>query len=330
MTSAPLHFTWHNTDSDANTEMAISARNIVKTYKGSSATGPKQALKGIDLDIPKGGIFGLLGPNGAGKSTFINILGGTVVKTSGHVTIWGTNLDKDPRQARANIGIVPQELNIDVYFTPRELLHFTAGLYGVPAAERDVDAILETVGLTEQANAYARTLSGGMRRRLLVGKAMVHQPPVLVLDEPTAGVDVALRQRLWETIRALNESGVTIVLTTHYLEEAEALCDHVAILNHGQIITSSPKAELLRSAAQKDLSVQLPGGCPQTLPAEIAALQLVRTEAGVKIRFNPNETTAGDILARFIRHDITIGDVSTDEPDLEDIFLQLTSGNDQV
>ena len=164
MTSAPLSFTWQNTDN--NTEMAITARNVVKTYRGSSATGPKQALSGIDLNVPKGGIFGLLGPNGAGKSTFINILGGTVVKTSGTVTVWGTDLDQDPRQARANIGIVPQELNIDVYFTPRELLNFTAGLYGVPASERDVDAILETVGLTEQANAYARTLSGGMRRRL--------------------------------------------------------------------------------------------------------------------------------------------------------------------
>ena len=327
MTSAPLSFTWQNADTE--TEIAISARNVVKTYKGASATGPKQALKGIDLNIPKGGIFGLLGPNGAGKSTFINILGGTVVKTSGAVSVWGTDLDKDPRQARANIGIVPQELNIDVYFTPRELLHFTAGLYGVPASERDVDAILETVGLTEQANAYARTLSGGMRRRLLVGKAMVHQPPVLVLDEPTAGVDVALRQRLWETIRALNDGGVTIVLTTHYLEEAEALCDHVAILNHGQIITSSPKTELLRSAAQKDLSVQLPDGWPDTLPEDIAAFYPVRTETGLKIRFNPNETTAGDILARFIRHNINIGDVSTDEPDLEDIFLQLTRGDDR-
>ena len=197
MTSAPLSFTWQSTDT--NTEMAITARNVVKTYTGSSATGPKQALSGIDLNVPKGGIFGLLGPNGAGKSTFINILGGTVVKTSGAVTVWGTDLDQYPRQARANIGIVPQELNIDVYFTPRELLHFTAGLYGVPASERDVDAILETVGLTEQANAYARTLSGGMRRRLLVGKAMVHQPPILVLDEPTNDLDV-------DTLRALEEA----------------------------------------------------------------------------------------------------------------------------
>lgn len=324
MTAAPLTFTLSDTTHDAG--LAISARKLVKTYKKTSTTGTKQALKGIDLTIPKGCIFGLLGPNGAGKSTLINILGGTVVKNSGNVCVWGTDLDKDPRQARANIGIVPQELNIDVYFTPRELLHFTAGLYGVPKAERDIDAILETVGLTEQANAYARTLSGGMRRRLLVGKAMVHQPPVLVLDEPTAGVDVALRQRLWDTIRALNTQGITIVLTTHYLEEAEMLCDHVAILNHGRIITSSPKAELLKSAAQKDLSVQISSVWPDPLPEELARLNPVRTETGLKIRFNPNNTTAGDILAKLTKYNIIIGDVSTDEPDLEDIFLQMTGG----
>ena len=316
MTTAPLTFT--SADSACNTESAITARNLVKTYKETSSTGPKQALQKIDLTVPKGCVFGLLGPNGAGKSTFINILGGTVVKNSGSVSVWGTDLDENPRQARANIGIVPQELNIDVYFTPRELLHFTAGLYGVPVSERDIDAILECVGLTEQANAYARSLSGGMRRRLLVGKAMVHQPPVLVLDEPTAGVDVNLRQRLWDTIRDLNTKGVTIVLTTHYLEEAEMLCDHVAILNHGRIVTSSPKADLLKSAAQKDLSVQLPGGWPNALPDDLARLNPVRTDTGLKVRFNPNETTAGNILAQLSRHNLTIGDVSTDEPDLED------------
>ncbi len=325
MTAVPLSFTSAYSASDS--EPAIAARNLIKTYKGASTTGPKQALHNIDLTVPKGCVFGLLGPNGAGKSTFINILGGTVVKTSGSVSVWGTDLDENPRQARANIGIVPQELNIDVYFTPRELLHFTAGLYGVPVSERHINTILETVGLTEQANAYARSLSGGMRRRLLVGKAMVHQPPVLVLDEPTAGVDVALRQRLWDTIRDLNARGVTIVLTTHYLEEAEMLCDHVAILDNGQIITSSPKEELLKSAAQKDLSVQLPGGWPDTLPDELARLNPMRTETGLKVRFNPNETTAGDILAQLSQHNLIIGDVSTDEPDLEDIFLQMTSDN---
>ena len=326
MTAAPLSFT--SAYIASNKVPAIAARNLVKTYKGTPATSPKQALQNIDLTVQKGCVFGLLGPNGAGKSTFINILGGTVVKTSGSVSVWGTDLDENPRQARANIGIVPQELNIDVYFTPRELLHFTAGLYGVPVTERNIDAILDTVGLSEQANAYARSLSGGMRRRLLVGKAMVHQPPVLVLDEPTAGVDVALRQRLWETIRELNAKGVTIVLTTHYLEEAEMLCDHVAILKHGRIISSSPKVELLKSAAQKDLSLQLPGGLPDPLPDELAKLKPVRTETGLKIRFNPNKTTVGDILSQLNSHNIIIGDVSTDEPDLEDIFLQMTGDND--
>lgn len=282
--------------------------------------------------MPRGCIFGLLGPNGAGKSTFINILAGTVIKTAGKVSVWGSDLDSHPRQLRANIGIVPQELNIDVYFTPRELLEFTAGMYGVPRAERRTDALLALMGLSDKAGAYARTLSGGMRRRLLVAKAMVHQPPVLVLDEPTAGVDVELRQRLWDTVQELNDNGVTIVLTTHYLEEAERLCDHIAILNKGEIITSQPKQQLLKSAAQKDLILSLPEGLPKklskdfpkTLPAEIAALNPVIEDGQMRIRFNPNHTHAGAILARLNATGIRVGDVSTDEPDLENIFLTLT------
>ena len=188
--------------------------------------------------MPVGCIFGLLGPNGAGKSSLINILAGAVVKTAGTVTVWGTDIDQNPRQARANIGIVPQELNVDAFFTPRQTIDLMAGMFGVPKGERQTDAILDMVGLADQADMYARRLSGGMRRRLLVGKAMVHQPPILVLDEPTAGVDVGLRQRLWDNIRALNAAGVTVVLTTHYLEEAEALCDQIAIINKGQIIAA--------------------------------------------------------------------------------------------
>ena len=304
---------------------AIRAKGLAKTYAAHAGNPPKTALEEIDLDIPQGCIFGLLGPNGAGKSTFINILAGTVIKSAGRVNVWGSDLDTDPRQLRANIGIVPQELNIDVYFTPRELLEFTAGMYGVPADERITDSLLEIIGLTDKAEAYSRTLSGGMRRRLLVGKAMVHQPPVLVLDEPTAGVDVALRMRLWDTIKQLNENGVTIVLTTHYLEEAETLCDHVAILNHGRIITSQPKAELLKSAAQKDLIISLPNGVPDQLPDEIAMLRPeITSPTGLSIRFNPNETSAGVILAALTKSGIAVGDVSTDEPDLEDIFLDLT------
>ncbi|MEC7440111.1 MAG: ABC transporter ATP-binding protein, partial [Pseudomonadota bacterium] len=228
--------------------IAIAARGVAKTYTGPRGGAPKRALKVFDLDIPAGTVFGLLGPNGAGKSTFINIMAGTVIKSAGTVRVWGTDIDENPRQARANIGIVPQELNIDAYFTPRETLEMQAGLFGVPSSERRTDEILEAVGLTEQAHSYARRLSGGMRRRLLVAKAMVHSPPILVLDEPTAGVDVALRQRLWDNIRSLNEAGVTIVLTTHYLEEAEALCDDIAILNHGQLVANKSKSALMAGA----------------------------------------------------------------------------------
>jgi ABC-2 type transport system ATP-binding protein len=307
-----------------NPDFAITAYGLEKTYGGEAKGAGTKALKSIDIQVPRGCIFGLLGPNGAGKSTFINILAGTVIKSAGSVSVWGSDLDTAPRQLRANIGIVPQELNIDVYFTPRELLEFNAGMYGVPKAERRTDALLALMGLTDKAGAYSRTLSGGMRRRLLVAKAMVHQPPVLVLDEPTAGVDVELRQRLWDTVKELNESGVTIVLTTHYLEEAENLCDHIAILNKGEIITSQPKQELLKSAAQKDLYISLPEKLPAKLPREIEALSPVLSEGRMRIRFNPNHTHAGAILAQLHKAGIAVGDVSTDEPDLEDIFLSLT------
>ena len=221
-----------------NSGLAIELSSLSKTYADSRGKPVHQALDAVDLKVPAGSIFGLLGPNGAGKSTLINILAGTVVKTSGTAVVWGTNIDHNPRQARANIGIVPQELNVDAFFTPRQTIDLMAGLYGVPKAERQTDAILDMVGLTEQADMYARQLSGGMRRRLMVGKAMVHQPPILVLDEPTAGVDVTLRQRLWDNIKTLNAAGVTVVLTTHYLAEAEALCDQIAIVNKGRIITA--------------------------------------------------------------------------------------------
>lgn len=306
-------------------DLAIAAYGLVKTYKGSRKNPPLHALKSIDLEVPRGCIFGLLGPNGAGKSTFINILAGTVIKTKGEVSVWGTDLDANPRQVRANIGIVPQELSIDVYFTAREVLEFTAGMYGVPKAERRTDEVLDLIDLTEKADVYSRTLSGGMRRRLLIGKAMIHQPPILILDEPTAGVDVALRQRLWATIKKLNQDGVTIVLTTHYLEEAEKLCDHVAILNHGELIASQSKQDLMKSAAIKELRLTLMDALPAQLPAAIAALDPKMTEAGLVIKFNPNKTSAGEILALFSDAGIKVGDVSTDEPDLEDIFLELTS-----
>ena len=305
--------------------IAIRLDGLSKTYKAQGLSNPKNALKDINLAIPAGCIFGLLGPNGAGKSTLINILAGTVIKSTGRVTVWGEDLDINPRQCRANIGIVPQELNIDVFLTPYESLEFTAGMYNIPRKERLTKQILEMVGLTEQSHAYARTLSGGMKRRMLVAKAMVHSPPVLILDEPTAGVDVALRQKLWDNVRSLNDAGVTIVLTTHYLEEAEELCDHVAILNHGEVMVSKTKSDLLKSAGRKDLSVTIPESQQnQALPDEIQSLNPIMTSSGFTIRFNPEETSSGDILKQIGNAGIQIMDVSTYQPDLEDIFLDLT------
>ena len=231
-------------------ENAIEARGLVKTYPATKTTPEMRALKGIDLVVPRGSIFGLLGPNGAGKSTFINILAGLTRKTAGKVSIWGRDIEERPRDARAAIGVVPQEISTDVFFTPRESLEVQAGLYGVPARERRTDALLAAMGLTDKADAYVRQLSGGMKRRLMVAKAMVHNPPVLVLDEPTAGVDVELRRQLWSYVEQLNRSGVTVVLTTHYLEEAEALCDTIAIVNRGEVVACESTRNLLRPAGQ--------------------------------------------------------------------------------
>ena len=302
--------------------IAISARDLQKTYDGKV---PKTVLHGMSLDIPAGSIFGLLGPNGAGKSTFINILAGTVIKTGGQACVWGADIDDNPRQARANIGIVPQELNIDAYFTPRETLEMQAGLFGVPPSERRSDAILEMVGLADQAHTYARRLSGGMRRRLLVAKAMVHAPPILVLDEPTAGVDVALRQQLWDNVKGLNAAGVTIILTTHYLEEAEALCDRIAILNHGKLITNKPTPELMASASRKDLHLGVRGTVPNPLPDTLLALgaQSSADRNGLMIRFDPHRINAAEIIAAVNDAGIAVTDVTTAEPDLEDVFLEM-------
>src|SRR5512139_1598416 len=237
-------------------EPAIRIRELCKTYKAKGIE-PKRALDGVSFEVPRGQIFGLLGPNGAGKSTLINILAGLVTKTSGTAEIWGFDIDEHPRNAKRSIGIVPQEILFDPFFTPREALEIQAGLYGVPKSERITDALLAAVHLTDKANAYARTLSGGMKRRLLVAKAMVHSPPILVLDEPTAGVDVELRQQLWEYVRSLHAQGVTIVLTAHYLHEAEELCDRIAILNHGRIIANEATRTLVGMAQDKAVVVEV-------------------------------------------------------------------------
>ncbi len=305
-----------------NANHAVEINHINKVYR--TRNGGKQALTDMSLKIPRGCIYGLLGPNGAGKSTLINILAGTVIKTSGTAYIWGVDIDADPRQSRANIGIVPQELNIDAFFTPRETLEMMAGLFGVPRHERRTEAILEEIGLTDRAESYARTLSGGMRRRLLIGKAMVHQPPVLVLDEPTAGVDVALRQRLWELIRNLNAAGVTIILTTHYLEEAEALCDRIAIINHGMLIAEESTDALLKGMGSRSLVLVLENP-PEVLPPALAELDASLEGNILRITFAPDSTNTGEILAAANTAGLIVTDVTTAEPHLEEIFLNLVN-----
>ncbi len=311
-------------DTPYNTDDAIEARGVRKIYKGLGGEPDKLALKGIDLSVPKGAIFGLLGPNGAGKSTFINILAGLVVKTEGTATVWGFDIDKNPRQARASIGVVPQELAVDFFFSPAESLEIQAGLYGVPKAERRTLDILRALGLEDKAGAYARTLSGGMKRRLLVAKAMVHNPPVLILDEPTAGVDIELRRQLWDYVVELNKQGVTVVLTTHYLEEAEALCDSIAIINHGEVVACEPTPQLLSRIDEKTLIIR-----PQTeisnIPDSLSELSLdLRADGQLAVHYSPSTMDMDTLLARLNDAGIRIADLTTEQSDLEDIFLQLT------
>ncbi len=302
---------------------AIQIQNLRKTYAGSKGAPPKDALKGIDLSIPKGSIFGLLGPNGAGKSTLINILAGLVLKTSGKVSIWGFDQDVNPRQSRASIGVMPQELNLDPFFSPREALNVQAGLYGVPKAERRSEEILELVGLSDKANAYARTLSGGMRRRLLLGKALVHHPHILVLDEPTAGVDIELRQMLWANVRKLNEQGMTIVLTTHYLEEAEEMCDEIAIINHGEVVARDTTAHLLGSIDQKTMIIE-PEGKAVKFAVPNGIDLAIDPKGALRLTYRASKTSADAVLEAVRNAGVIIRDVRTEQADLEDVFLELT------
>ena len=318
-------------------DYALEAQGLSKVYRSSGGQEAKRALDAVDLKIPRGSLFGLLGPNGAGKSTFINILAGLVIKTSGVAKVWDHDIDRETRLARASIGVVPQELNIDPFFTPEELLEVQAGLYGVPKAERRTEEILDLIGLADKRKAYARTLSGGMRRRLLIGKAMVHNPPVLVLDEPTAGVDIELRRQLWENVVELNRRGTTVLLTTHYLEEAEELCDRIAIINHGKVVAHDEKRALLGRLDAKTLRVsvkervettpdQLKRFEPQIVPLEGASDGAPKTE--LVIAYRPSETDAGTIVGALYESGLTLVDLSTEETDLEDIFLQLTRDAD--
>ena len=311
-------------------ENAVETYELSKTYAASGRRPSVQALRRVSLSIPRGSFFGLLGPNGAGKSTLINILAGLVVKTSGTASVLGHDIETSMRQARLSIGVVPQELNIDPYFTPREVMELQAGLFGVPAHLRRTDDLLALVGLTEQGDAYARSLSGGMRRRLLVAKAMVHSPPVLVLDEPTAGVDVDLRRQLWTSVREMNANGTTVLLTTHYLAEAEALCDTIAIINHGRLIALDSKDALLGRIDAKEMTVTIDApldAMPDSLVRFGAELEAPRR---LIFRYPPSKTHSGEILAAVAEAGLTIIDLSTREADLEDIFLRLTGQPDEA
>jgi len=301
------------------TAAAISIRDLQKTYQGG-----KRALDGVSLEVPRGEIFGLLGPNGAGKSTLINILAGLVVKSGGAASIWGFDIDAHPRNAKRSIGVVPQEILFDPFFTPREALEIQAGLYGIAKADRRTGELLRAVHLEDKADAYARTLSGGMKRRLLVAKAMVHSPPILVLDEPTAGVDVELRQQLWDYVRSLHAQGVTVVLTTHYLEEAEELCDRIAIINHGKVIANDTTQALVAQAQEKVVEVVVDRDIAHAPDARVFDKIELKGDRVLVITYRKNRTNAGEVLAAVQREGLGVIDVSTREADLEDVFLNLT------
>ena len=321
MTLAPMRHGAGPADLPA---FAIELKGLTKRYRALKGQPAKLALDRVDLQVPRGGFFGLLGPNGAGKSTLINILAGLVVKTGGTAQVFGIDIDERPRRARRAIGVVPQELNLDAFFSPREALELQAGLYGVPRRERRTAEILAAVGLADKADAYSRSLSGGMRRRLLVAKALVHNPPVVILDEPTAGVDVELRRSLWRYMRELGGRGVTVVLTTHYLEEAEELCDRIAIIDHGRVIACDETSALLRRMDEKELTITLataPARVPPGLAAEGAVLD---AQGRLVVRYRPSRAKVGDILDQVRAAGLVVSDLATREADLEELFLRLT------
>ncbi len=304
-------------------QFAIETRALTKIYRTKSG-GEITALDAVDLQVPRGSVFGLLGPNGAGKSTLINILAGLTVKTSGHGLVWGHDIEADPRRARSAIGVVPQELNLDAFFSPREAMEVQAGLYGVPRRERRTMEILSHVGLADKADAYARSLSGGMRRRLLVAKALVHSPPVVVLDEPTAGVDVELRRQLWQYMGRLNQAGVTILLTTHYLEEAEQLCDRIAIIDHGRVIACEQTQAQIARLDRRKLYIVVADDLDAVPPSLAGYGASIIPPRRLEFDFAPSTTAIGEILAAVRDAGLTVIDLSTEEGDLEDIFLALT------
>ena len=305
-------------------KIALSSENLTKVYSKSNKLKEEVlALKNLSLEVKQGEIFGLLGPNGAGKTTFINILAGTVTKSSGKVTVWGYDLDKNPRQVRACIGIVPQEVNFDPFFSPKKLLELQAGFYGVKKEDRITDSILETVSLNKQANAYTRSLSGGMKRRLLIAKAMVHQPPILFLDEPTAGVDVELRQNLWGNVKELNKLGITIVLTTHNLNEAQEMCDRIAIINKGNLVALDTTQKMLERIESKIIKFKVKDS-KNFEKIKLDGVKFAKSNGQITASYDKNKIKFDQIIEE-VKNNVEILDISTDEGDLEDIFLQVTN-----
>ena len=300
----------------SNTKSFLKLHGITKRFGGFTA------VDGVSFELEKGVIGGLIGPNGAGKSTLINILAGLVKKSSGTVKIWGFDQDENPRQSRAAIGVMPQELNLDPFFTPGASLDMQAGLYGVPKNQRKTAEILRLIGLEDKANSYARSLSGGMRRRLLLGKALVHSPQILVLDEPTAGVDIGLRQMLWDNVRQLNADGMTVILTTHYLEEAQEMCDQIAIIHEGSLRALDTTANLLSKLDTKTLVVQADAAGVIALPKGVT--KTTRPDGGIAFTYSRSRTSPGEILDALRLSDVKILDIQTEQPDLQDVFLEIT------
>ena len=303
---------------------ALTVENLTKVYLDSKTKKENKALSNLNFNVKQGEVFGLLGPNGAGKTTFLSILGGTVTKTSGRVNVWGFNLDQNPRQVKASIGIVPQEVNLDAFFSPHKLLELQAGLYGIKKKDRITDLILKMVALEDKANAYSRSLSGGMKRRLLIAKAMVHQPPILILDEPTAGVDVELRNILWKNVKELNKEGVTIILTTHYLLEAQEMCDRIAIIDKGNLVALDTTQKLLERIQTKKINFTVRDvDINKSLLIKGIKLKIISKNL-ISATYEKGSLDFREIINYLNQNEIKIEDISTEEGDLEDVFVQLT------
>ena len=303
---------------------ALTVENLTKIYSNSKTKKQNKALNELTFEVKQGEVFGLLGPNGAGKTTFLSILGGTVVKTSGKVNVWGFDLDQNPRQVRASVGIVPQEVNLDAFFSPRKLLELQAGLYGVSNKDTITDLILKMVALEDKANAYSRSLSGGMKRRLLIAKAMVHQPPILILDEPTAGVDVELRNNLWENVKKLNKEGVTIILTTHYLIEAQEMCNRIAIIDKGNLVALDTTEKLLERIKTKKIRLKVANfDLNKNLSMKNINFK-INSKNSILVTYEKNLSNFSEITNYLNQNSIKIEDISTEDGDLEDVFVQLT------